>query len=782
MLPNYSEADTRSKLIDPALRERGWLEPYIRREVNAGGLYKIGSRWRRENKFADYVLRFPVADHAEPVAVALIEAKRNTLPADHGLEQAKQYADARRLNVPFVYSSNGYRFVEFDAATGQTSPARLMSEFPTPEELCQRYEAYKGFSLDDEKAKPLLSPYTGGNSVRRYYQDAAIRAVMEKIAQGGNRMLLSLATGSGKTRIAVHLLKRIADAGQLSRVLFVCDRAELRDQALLAFQNVFGNDAQPVSTANPCKNARILIATYQTLDVDTDDAEANFFLKHYPANYFSHVVIDECHRSAWGKWSIVLTHNPDAVQIGLTATPRQFKFKTATPEAQADARITADNLAYFGEPVYEYSLGQGIKDGYLAACEVVKSTINLDDTGITLEEILARNSVDALTGQPITEAYLRKLYEKLSYENQILLPDRVLAMCRDLFDHLLETGGPEQKTIIFCVRDHHAAQVAAQMNNLYSDWCAAQGCTPKEHYAFKCTAASSGNDMLPDFRASGQSYFVATTVDLLTTGVDVKPVRNVAFFRYVRSPIAFHQMVGRGTRIYEPDNKLSFRVYDYTNATDLFGQEFITPPASTQKPAGEGPEPSPEPVIEVRGFDVRITDAGRYILADVDGAAVPITVEEYKAQIAARLVERAPYLPDFRRQWIDPDARKALMLHLPANGQSALLIRDLERMDAYDLYDVLAELGYGLAPRTRRDRVDAFFVEQAGWLAAMEARSAYVIRTLAAQFAEGGTEQLETQYLWRVSAVRQAGGLRALRDLGRPADVLRETKARMFAA
>ncbi len=225
---------------------------------------------------------------------------------------------------------------------------------------------------------PILTRYVGGEATRRYYQDAAIRATFEKLARGEKRALLSLATGSGKTFIAVHLLRRIADAGQLRRALFVCDRDELRSQGLGAFQNVFGSDAAAVSGSNPEKNARILIATYQTLDVDTDEADASFLTTHYPENSFSHIVIDECHRSAWGKWSQVLTRNPDAVQIGLTATPRQIEVTEKTKEVDEDRRLSADNLRHFGDPVYEYDMSQGIEDGYLAACEIVRRDIFLD--------------------------------------------------------------------------------------------------------------------------------------------------------------------------------------------------------------------------------------------------------------------------------------------------------------------------------------------------------------------------------------------------------------------
>ncbi|MCI0579683.1 MAG: DEAD/DEAH box helicase family protein [Chloroflexi bacterium] len=794
MIPKYSETDTRVKLIEPALYRRGWTEEHIRREENAGGIYKVRGKWKREPKFVDYVLRVKVGNNAERVAVALIEAKKNTLPPDHGLEQAKQYAEAGRLNVPFVYTSNGYLFVEYDATTGLTSRPRPMAEFPTPAELRRRYEIYKGFQLDDEAARPLLTPYTGGDSVRRYYQDAAIRAVLERIAAGGKRALLALATGSGKTRIVVYLLKRIADAGQLQRVLFVCDRTELRDQATNAFQNVFGNDAQPVDGRNPRKNARILIATYQTLGVDTEDDDASFLIKHYPENYFSHIIIDECHRSAWGKWSLVLTRNPDAVQIGLTATPRQLKVKPGAPGVELDSQITADNLRYFGEPVYEYDLSQGIKDGYLAACEIQKGRVNLDDTGLTLEEIIPLFPLDPITGRPVPPEAIREWYEKTSYEDQILLPDREVAMSYNLFLYLLKTGGPEQKTIIFCVNDSHAGHIASLMNNWYRQWCQKNNRKSCDHYAFKCTAASSGNDMLPDFRGSANDYFVATTVDLLTTGVDVPRVQNIAFFRYLKSPISFYQMVGRGTRIYEPDNKLVFRVYDYTNATQLFGEEFISDFAvKAELPVGdeldeaesgieEVDEYAPIKRIEVVGFDVAISDAGRYIVTQVDGRDQPVTVEEYKQQVAAGLVAQAPDLRAFRQKWVEPDERQALLVRLPADGQSALLIRELENMTAYDLYDVLAELGYGMAPRTLQERADAFTYKHATWLNSMPAGAAETIRALAAQFARGGTEELENRYIWQTPAVRRAGGVQALRALGEPAEVLRDTKVRMFAA
>lgn len=696
--------------------------------------------------------------------------------------------------MKFVFSSNGHQFVEFDCFTGLTSAPGSIADLPTPAELRARYEHGMGFTLESPAARPLLQPYPGGEGTRRYYQDAAIRAVMEKIARceiAGQlkRALLSLATGAGKTFIAVNLLKRIADAGQLTRALFVCDRDELRTQALKAFQNVFGADAAEVyrkpDGTNNAKNARIHIATYQTLGVENDTGDATFLTEFYPDNTFTHVVIDECHRSAWGRWSQVLTRNRGAVQIGLTATPRRLECREETAEARQDADITANNLAYFGEPVYEYDLAQAIEDGYLAACEIQKGRVNLDDTGITVDEIMARQPVDAITGAPLARDQVEEHYDKTQYEDRLLLPDRVLAMCRDLFTYLLDTGGPEQKTIIFCARDRHADDVKVQLGNLYAEWCKANNRQQLGWYAFKCTAASSGNDQLPDLRASSRSHFIATTVDLLTTGVDVPCVRNIVFFKYLKSPISFYQMVGRGTRIDAPTGKLMFRVYDYTDATRLFGEGFITGPPRKGS-AGPGPEPPPppppEPTISVEGFDVHITAAGRFIVADVDGTAMPVPLDEYKARLAARLVGEAHTLDEFRGRWIDPPSRQELIDTLVTSGYSPNVVRMVDEKQDYDLYDVLAELGWGMNPRTRHDRTLAFTYKHEDWMNALAKPAAATIRAIASQFERGGTEGLENPQIFQTPEVKAAGGLAALQLAGNPRELLSETKTRMFAA
>jgi type I restriction enzyme R subunit len=786
------EADTVAKLVNPAIYHRGWTEDLIKREETAGSIRILEGKPLRVKGRTDLTLRVKVSSQSQPVAVALIEVKAEHFPPDHGLEQVKRYRPL--LHVPFAYATNGHLFVEFDGCTSLTSEPRPLSQFPSPTELQARYEQFLGIPLSDPLAKPLLIRYRQGEAIRRYYQDAAIRAVLEKIIScqregKPKRALLALATGSGKTLIAVQLLRRFADAGQLRRALFVCDRDELRQQALGHLSNEFGAEAQKVfersDGSNNAQNARIHIATYQTLGIASEDDTAGFLLRHYPENYFSHIIIDECHRSAWGKWSLVLTRNPEAVQVGLTATPRQL---TGAPQ---DQDMIADNYRYFGEPVYEYGIGQGIEDGYLAGCEILRREQFFDleskseqERGLDRNDLKGKILQDSNTGETLAWEEAKERYGSNEFEDNIILPERTEAMCQDLFNELLRTGGPEQKTIIFCVRDWHADKVAALMNNLYAQWCREHNQPAVDPYAFKCTAASNGSQYLADLRGSSRHHFIATTVDLLTTGVDVPCVRNIIFFKYVRSAIAFYQMVGRGTRLHPQTDKLMFRVYDYTNATRLFSEDFVTqfaPPAKPLESESFSPRPL-EPILEVHGFQVRVSPAGHYILSEKDGQPLAVTVEEYEEQLSARLKEEAPTLDDFRDRWIRPEERHALLAELPNGARSAELVQALNEMEDYDLYDVLADLAYGMSPKRRVQRAEDFAWKHDAWLGMLPAPAHQTLVAIAGQFAHSGTEGLENVHIFQIPEVAKAGGFSTLASLGNPQQVMLEMKERIFSA
>lgn len=532
--------------------------------------------------------------------------------------------------------------------------------------------------LDHPSASLLFQPDSPAYPEFRYYQDAAIRAAFEKIIQSEDkgeapRVLLSLATGAGKTIIAANLLWRLHESLRLPKpALFLCDRDELR------------------------------------------------------------------------------------------------------------------------EPAYEYSLIQAQEDGYLAACEILKRKATIDSRLFTKEEVLAAKPTNIKTGQPVTEADLTKVeYTGKDFDDELFIDMRTPAMCADLFKLLCENGGPEQKVIIFCTREIHADRVAMRMNNLYTRWCRDNQRDPKDHYAFKCMGgANNGADMIEPMRGSGERAFVACTVDLLEAGVDIERLNAVVFFRYMKSAIKFYQMVGRGTRIHEETQKYKFWLYDYTGVTDLFGTDFITPPPRPSGgggygPGGDGPT-GPDiiheaPIVPEIPGKTLIIPQGRFILSRRDGRDVPVPVEEYRREMIQRVLSDAHDLDEFRQLWIESQKRRKLIDHLLGDNFSPELIREIDRMLDYDIYDLFAHHGYRGRALKRPERKIVYLEGNQPWFDAMDASAATVLRCLGHQFERGGTEALETPALWDVPEIKMAGGLDALRKLGTPVAVMKDAKTRLFA-
>jgi type I restriction enzyme, R subunit len=798
-----NEAETRYELIDPVLRDKGYRMPYVRLETPAP-VEPTGPKGRRRNGPGkiDYLLCVEVPDGPRPLPVAILEAKHENEDPLKGMQQAKGYSECERFDAKYIFSTNGHRYAKFNKFTGEQTGTFPFANFPDHPCLTDCYHRDTGIKLDDPSASLLFQPDSPAYPESRYYQDAAIRAAFGKILQSDAkgeavRILLSLATGSGKTIIAANLLWRLHEAERLPKpVLFLCDRDELRGQAYTKLKAVFGDNARIVETRNgenAAKNARIHIATYQTLGLDDDDAAfASFLSEHYGVDAFSIIIIDECHRSAWGKWSEVLKRNPNAIHIGLTATPRQLRAsKTATEE---DAEITANNHKYFGEPVYEYSLIEAQEDGYLAACEIIKRKATIDAKVFTKAEVLAAKPTNIKTGKPITEEELTKdTYTGKDFDDELFIDMRTPAMCADLFKLLCENGGPEQKVIVFCTREIHADRVAMQMNNLYAKWCRDGGHEPKDHYAFKCMGGvNNGADMVEPMRGSGERAFIACTVDLLEAGVDIERLNAVVFFRYLKSAIKFYQMVGRGTRIHEETQKYKFWLYDYTGVTDLFGTDFITqpprPPGGTGGgggdndgggDGGDGGEISPVPEIAAQTL---ITAQGRFILSRRDGRDVPIPVDEYRREMVQRVMREAHNLDEFRQVWIESQKRRRLIDHLLGDKLNPELIREIDQMTAYDIYDLFAYHGYHARALKRPERKVAYLKNNQPWFESVDPQAATVLRSLGHQFEVGGTEALETPALWEVPEIKDAGGVGALRRLGAPGTVMRDAKTRLFAA
>ena len=786
-----NEAETRFFLIDPILRDKGYDEHWKLRLETPAPVEATGAKGRRKKGpgRTDYLLCVQVGDTAKALPVGVIEAKHEGEDPLKGMQQARNYAECSRFNVHYVFATNGHRYAEFDKFTNLTKGLLPFSDFPTHDNLTTRYAQDTGIDLTKPESSMMFMADSPAYSAKpRYYQDAAIRAAFEKILrceQEGEplRVLLSLATGSGKTIIAANLPWRLQKAGRLSKpALFLCDRDELREQAYDKLKAVFGDNVRIVETKqgrNAARNARIHIATYQTLGLDDEDSDIPSFLtEHYPENAFSVIIIDECHRSAWGRWSKVLTRNPNAIHIGLTATPRQLReSKEKTIE---DAEITANNHLYFGEPVYEYTLTEAQEDGYLAACEIVKRRPSIDGKTFTSEEVMASKPIDVKTGKPISIEDVKPRYTAKNFDDELMIPERIAVMCKDLFEQLCKHGGPEQKVIVFCTRETHADRVAIQLNNLYVLWCKEHSQTPKDHYAFKCMGTpNGGRDLIVSLRGSGERAFIACTVDLLATGVDIERLNAVVFFRYLESSILFYQMVGRGARIHEETKKYKFWLYDYTGVTDLFGTDFITKD-HTGKKGSKGGGDDPPPIIEIDTPAGGIIAGGHHILVRRDGRDVSIPVEEYRQEMIRRVVAEAKSLQEFRALWIETRKRRVLIDHLTGESYSPELLREIEDMVEYDYYDIFAHHGYHAAALKQPEREQAYLKTNKPWFESMETDTAKVLRSLGHQFGIGGTEALETPALWEVPEIKRAGGIEALKKLGQPANVMREAKGRLF--
>jgi type I restriction enzyme, R subunit len=433
---------------------------------------------------------------------------------------------------------------------------------------------------------------------------------------------------------------------------------------------------------------------------------------------------------------------------------------------------------------------QAQEDGYLAACEIVKRKASIDNRVFAKAEILAAKPVDIRTGRPLTEADLTKeTYTGKDFDHELFIELRSPKMCDDLFQQLCANGGPEQKVIIFCTREIHADRVAMQMNNLYTRWCKENGTTPKDHYAFKCMGGpNNGADMIESMRGSGERAFIACTVDLLEAGVDIERLNAVVFFRYLQSPIKFYQMLGRGTRIHEETDKYKFWLYDYTDVTQLFGTDFITKPprpGGGGTGGGDGPEPPlppPEPpaVAEIGGHYVTVTPQGRFILTSRDGRDTPIPVDEYRREVIQRVLSEAKNLDQFRALWIEAQKRRQLIDHLLGDNFSPEVIREIDQMNDFDLYDFFGHHGYHARALKRIERGGLYVTGNQDWFGSMDSKAAVVLSGLGHQFAQGGTDALETPALWEVPEIKLAGGLNALCGLGKPVEVMHEAKGRLF--
>lgn len=724
--------------ITPAVVQAGW-NPHeqVREQVSftKGRIIVRGKLVTRgKQRRADYILYY-----RPNIPIAVIEAKDNNHSPGAGMQQALVYAEA--LNVPFVFASNGDGFV-FHDRTGRagTSETDLrLEEFPGPEELWRRYCQWKGLDAPGEKA--VLQPYhnDGSGKAPRYYQANAINATLEAIAKGQDRVLLVMATGTGKTYTAFQIIWRLWKSGLKKRILFLADRNVLVDQTMVNDFRPFKGAMAKLSTrsktierADGSREAldlamsggggqkrridtsyEIYLGLYQAI---TGPMESDKIFKELSPDFFDLIVIDECHRGsadADSAWREILEHFHGATQIGMTATPKETKY--------------ASNTHYFGEPVYSYTLKQGIRDGFLAPYKVVKVHIDKDVMGYRP----AKGDTDR-DGEEIED----RIYNQKDFDRNIVIDDRTKLVARRISDFLKESGDRMQKTIVFCVDEEHADRMRKAIVNQNPDLVAVD-----TRYVMRITGSDkAGQEQLGNFMDPEEPWpVIVTTSRLLSTGVDVQTCRVIALDREIGSMTEFKQIVGRGTRVHEDTSKFYFTLLDFRNATKLFADpEFDGEPVQIYEPGQEGPMTPPEEPPISDGEDPVPPEPGEGEVVVWQPPAIgeppppgkrkKVYVDDIPVSIVAERVEyldangkliteslrdftrkhlrrRYASLNDFLNRWNGAERKVALLNELEAEGLPLTTIA-AELGKDLDPFDLVCHIAFDRKALTRQERAN----------------------------------------------------------------------------
>jgi type I restriction enzyme, R subunit len=696
-----NETETRAELIDPALRAAGWgiiADSRIRREVIAPGRL-IGNGRREPNEYSDYVLVY----RGEKLAV--IEAKKKGLPDTEGLGQAKKYAT--KLETRFTYSTNGVGIYQVDMLTGIEG---YIDTYPTPDELWDATFSQSNQWRDLFTAIPFED--RSGTWEARYYQHNAIKHVLESICQGKNRILLTMATGTGKTFIAFQLAwKLFQSRWNLShqptrrpRILFLADRNILANQAYNSF-SAFPDDAlvriDPAEIRKQKrvpKNGSVFFTIFQTF-MTGKDTEGNPTPKFndYPADFFDFIIIDECHRggaSDESNWRGILDYFAPAVQLGLTATPKRTN--------------NADTYAYFGDPVYTYALKDGINDGYLTPFKVKQIETSLDEYIYDADDEIIEGTVDE-----------ERVYTESNFNRTIEMEDRE----RYRVQLFMAEIDQNQKTIVFCANQDHALAVRNIINQIKI--------STNPNYCVRVTANDGklGEQFLKTFQDNEKNIpTILTTSQKLSTGVDARNVRNIVLMRPIGSMIEFKQIIGRGTRLF--DGKDYFTIYDFVKAYEHFNdpewdgepqEPVVVKTRAEREPRAISSENDDDDELEIepiRPQKIKIKLADGKERSIEHRIATSFWSPDGKPMTAAEFVERLfgeiPQLfkdeDELRSIWSRPDTRKALLAGLSEKGYGEEQLTEISRLidaESSDLYDVLAYIAYAAAPISRIDRVIA---------------------------------------------------------------------------
>ncbi len=780
-----SERDICTKFITPALEKAGWNKmTQFLEEVSftAGKIHVRGKLSARGScKRADYILYH----HSNPIAI--IEAKDNHHSIHAGMQQGLNYAEI--LDIPVVFSSNGDGFVFHDRThkTGTIEQILSLDEFPSPPVLWAIYKKFKGISTS-EAEKIALQPYYNDGSGRtpRYYQQIAINRTVEAIAEGQNRILLVMATGTGKTYTAFQIAYRLWKAKAKKRILFLADRNVLIDQTRRNDFKHFGDKMTVIKNRTVDKAYEIYLALYQGLT--SNDADKDIF-KQFSRSFFDLIIIDECHRGSAREesaWHEILDYFQTATHIGLTATPKETK--------------EVSNRDYFGAPLYTYSLKQGIDDGFLAPYRVVRIQLNVD-----LEGWRPPLGFKDKWGKPVED----RIYNRMDFDKKLVIEERRKLVALKITEFLKGSGDRFAKTIVFCCDIEHAEGMRSALANENADLVA-----ENYKYIVQITGDNDeGKRELDNFIAINERYpVIATTSELMTTGVDAQTCKLIVLDANIHSMTKFKQIIGRGTRIREDYGKLYFTILDFRNATALFADKDFDGDPIRIKPIAQNEDPSSilaeeeadstpifdeisgeivnilppnvrTPTLEgskfmesmekvyVNGIEVTALVV-RELVFDQDGKLLTKSLKEHTHDI---LEKRFKSLDEFLNHWNAAERKQAIVAELEKQG---LLVAELQHAVAneLDLFDMICHLAYDQLPLTRQER--AKNVKKRNVFTKYGAKAALVLDALLDKYALEGIDNLESMDVLKVTPFDKMGSpIEILKGFGGKKEYLKAIRA-----
>ena len=744
-----SEEDIKLRYITPAITSKDWsltdISMEARVKLTDGKINLRGNLVARgKAKFADYMLYY---NRATPIAI--VEAKDANHSVSHGMQQAKEYAEM--MDIPFAYSSNGFGFQEYDFLTGKerTIP---MDAFPSKDELYARFlhESNDGSGITDTELAVINQPYCTGQDIfpPRYYQRNAVNRTVNAVAKGQKRMLLVMATGTGKTYTAFQIVYRRLKTGLVKKVLYLADRNVLVDQSIEQDFKPLTNTIHKVNyqkdKEQPDTAHEVYFALYQQL---IGQEGATHYKELFKPEFFDLVIVDECHRGSAkddSNWREILEYFKDAIQLGMTATPKETRYQS--------------NITYFGEPLYKYSLKEGIEDGFLAPYKVINITTNIGDEWRPLK------GQRDIYGNLIED----RIYNNTDYDYNIILEDRIREVAHEITSYLMCTD-PMAKTIVFCADEDHAERMRIALTNENADMC-----RKYPDYVVRITGSDPyGQSKLDYFISVGsKTPVIATTSKLLSTGVDCKMVKLIVLDQRINSMTEFKQIVGRGTRIREKDGKTHFTIMDFRNITRLFAdpdwdgpievdKDYIPdrpkpdkPHVDVDPPAGGGGGFAHDdiPIIDKDGCTVEII---RKTVSVYDSNGQLLRTESITDYTKKTVMDTYASLDNFILRWNEAEYKSQITELLRDFGIDLQALKEEQGMTDVDDFDFICHIAYGQKPLTRRERAENVKKRDIFHKYGPEAQK--VLDALLDKYMNEGISQLENRKVLTLDPFRQMG-------------------------